>query len=155
MRHCVSGRDGKVLTWGLSYRAGSAQDCCDKCVASKRGCNSWTFCGLPVCWGLDTGHNHTYGECWLRKLEPTQLFANASWRQRGKYTPEWLSRHRKARGERCMKRNERWACSPTWVPWTSGALGGPAYDPTERWETGGGWGNVWVRRATGRAAWTD
>ena len=53
-----SGRDGKVLTWGLSYKTTSAQQCCDRCK-SHTHCNSWTFCGLPVCWGLDTGHNHT------------------------------------------------------------------------------------------------
>ena len=55
------------ITFGVGYRAASAQDCCDKCKehATKhpgptdpkgRGpCNSWTFCDLPVCWGLDTG----------------------------------------------------------------------------------------------------
>ena len=26
------------------------------------------FCPLPICWGLDTGWNHTFGECWVRKL---------------------------------------------------------------------------------------
>ena len=56
-----SGRDGAVLTWGLSYRASSAQACCDKCKSHPRKCNSWTFCPLTVCWGLDTGHNHTFG----------------------------------------------------------------------------------------------
>ena len=60
--HPHSGRDGAVLTWGLSYRTASAQECCDKCKAHPKHCNSWTFCGLPVCWGLDTGHNHTFGE---------------------------------------------------------------------------------------------
>jgi hypothetical protein len=84
--HPHSGRDGQLLNWGLTYRVGSAQECCDRCRAHPRGCNSWTFCGLPVCWGLDTGHNHTYGECWLRRLKPNQLFAAASFRQRGRYT---------------------------------------------------------------------
>ena len=60
-------RGGKTLTFGVSHRAKSAQDCCDKCMAHSKGggdkgCNSWTFCGYPVCWGLDTGWNHTFGE---------------------------------------------------------------------------------------------
>ena len=68
--HPHSGRDGVVLTWGLSHRATSAQDCCDKCKHHAKHCNSWTFCGLPVCWGLDTGHNHTYGECVAALSQP-------------------------------------------------------------------------------------
>ena len=56
-----SDRAGKGLTFGVSHRADSPEACCDKCKASKRGCNSWTFCGYPVCFGLDTGWNHTYG----------------------------------------------------------------------------------------------
>ena len=63
-----SGRDGAVLAWGISNRARSAQECCDKCKSHSRQCNSWTFCGLPVCWGLDTGHNHTYGEVRITTL---------------------------------------------------------------------------------------
>jgi hypothetical protein len=144
--HPHSGRDGALLTWGLSYRADSAQACCDKCKGHPKGCNSWTFCGLPVCWGLDTGHNHTFGECWLRKLKDKDLRANSSWRQRGRYHVEWLKRHRRARAG--CKHNERWACSPTHVPWTSGALGGVPYEGSEQWVTGGGWGNVWVRPAS-------
>ena len=77
-----SDRGGKGLTFGVSHRAKSAQDCCDKCSASTRGCNSWTFCGYPVCFGLDTGWNHTYGECWLRKLEDPN---KPTFGQRGEY----------------------------------------------------------------------
>ena len=105
-------------------------------------CNSWTFCGLPVCWGLDTGHNHTYGECWLRRLSG-DVQAIDTFRQRGKYTEQWLSQHRKARPG--CKRNEPWACAPTHVPYTSGALGGLPFDPSERYVTGGGWGKVVVK----------
>ena len=57
-----SGRDGALLTWGLSYKTSSAQECCDRCKLHPKGCNSWTFCSLPICWGLDTGNNHTFGE---------------------------------------------------------------------------------------------
>ena len=143
--HPHSARDGHVLTWGLSYKTASAQACCDRCKQHASGCNSWTFCALPVCWGLDTGHNHTFGECWLRRLKPNDVRAEKAWRQRGKYTAEWLRKHRKARPG--CKRNEPWACSPTHVPYTSGALGGPPYDPAVQFETGGGWGNVWIRPA--------
>ena len=140
--HPHSGRDGAVLTWGLSFRTASAQECCDKCKAHTRRCNSWTFCGLPVCWGLDTGHNHTFGECWLRRLSEDALSQNKSFRQRGKYTEQWLTQHRRSRP--MCKTNAPWACSPTHVPYTSGALGGPVFNPAERWVTGGGWGKVFV-----------
>ena len=138
--HPHSGRDGSLLTWGLTFRTSSAQECCDKCKTHSKKCNSWTFCGLPVCWGLDTGHNHTFGECWLRRL--LDVRANNTFRQRGRYTDQWLEQHRHARPG--CRRNEPWACSPTHVPYTSGALGGPAYDPSEAFVTGGGWGNVFV-----------
>ena len=141
--HPHSGRDGALLTWGLSYRTASAQECCDRCKLHPRKCNSWTFCGLPVCWGLDTGHNHSFGECWLRRLKAADLTNDSSFRQRGKYTSLWLSKHRRARPG--CARNELWACSPTHVPYTSGAIGGPPYDPSAEWMTGGGWGNVWVK----------
>lgn len=54
-----SDRGGKGRTFGVSHRAKSAQECCDKCKSWTRqgGCNSWTFCGYPVCFGLDTGWN--------------------------------------------------------------------------------------------------
>ena len=139
--HPHSGRDGALLTWGLSYRTRSAQECCNQCKQHPKHCNSWTFCGLPVCWGLDTGHNHTFGECWLRRLKDAR--ASTSWRQRGKYTAAWLRRHRRTRPG--CARNEPWACSPTHVPYTSGAIGGPPFNPAERFMTGGGWGHVWVR----------
>ena len=145
--HPHSGRDGQLLNWGLTYRVSSAQECCDRCKAHPRQCNSWTFCGLPVCWGLDTGHNHTYGECWLRKLKQAQVRASASFRQRGRYTKQWLKQHRRARPG--CKHNAPWTCSPTHMPYTSGALGGPLFDHSERFETGGGWGNVWIREIRG------
>ena len=65
---------GEAVAWGITHRATSAADCCEKCTAHaqlnpKKPCNSWSFCYLPVCWGLDNAHNHTFGECWL-KHEP-------------------------------------------------------------------------------------
>jgi hypothetical protein len=143
--HPHSGRDGALLTWGKDFRAGSAQECCDKCKAHPKHCNSWTFCPLPVCWGLDSGNNHTFGECWLRRLQDVQ--ADSSFRQRGKYTQEWLHWHRRVRPG--CKHKEPWHCSPTHVPYTSGAIGGPPYDPTAEFRTGGKWGNVWVKPGSG------
>jgi hypothetical protein len=43
-----SDRSGKGLTFGVSYRAGSAQDCCDKCKAHAKGCNSWWALQSPL-----------------------------------------------------------------------------------------------------------
>ena len=105
--------DGTVPTWGPSYRAASAQDCCDKCKSHKRLCNSWTFCGLPVCWGLDTGHKpHTHGECWLRRL--ADVSAESQWRQRGQRASPSGSVGTGAHEARAlhMKYTEPWACSP-------------------------------------------
>ena len=95
-----------------------------------------------MCWGLDTGHNHTFGECWLRRLRDVD--ANNTFRQRGRYTAQWLSQHRRARPG--CKRNEMWACSPTHVPYTSGALGRRTHDDAAvQYVTGGGWGKVVVQ----------
>ena len=70
-KHLVEGEVGRLLGQigavalgaspadeGVGHRAKSAQECCDKCKKHGR-CNSWTFCGIDVCWGLDTGWNHT------------------------------------------------------------------------------------------------
>ena len=69
---------GYAVVFGINHRAASAQDCCDRCQVhaakpanAKRPCNSWVFCPLPICWGLDTGWNHTYGECWLKYQKDT------------------------------------------------------------------------------------
>ena len=35
-----------------------------------------------MCWGLDTGWNHTFGECWLRHTKDP---AKPTFEQRGKY----------------------------------------------------------------------
>ena len=115
----------------------------DKC--KKHGkCNSWTFCGLPVCWGLDTGWNHTFGECWLRSIDdPNKL--NSTFGQRGKLSHIFRAKHLHARPQ-CAKDHSWHACPPTHVPWTSGSLGGPAVDKGARWQTGGGWGHIMWRR---------
>ena len=106
-----SDRNGKGLTFGVSHRAKSAQDCCDKCSASTRGCNSWTFCGYPVCFGLDTGWNHTYGECWLRKLEdPTK----PTFGQRGEYTMRYRRKMLRTRRS-CTDIDTPGGMSPGWV----------------------------------------
>jgi len=140
-----SDRSGKGRTFGVSHRAKSAQECCDKCKAwtQRGGCNSWTFCGYPVCFGLDTGWNHTYGECWLRQLEDK---TKPTFGQRGVYAMRYrrkMLRTRKA----CNDINTPggmspgWVCPPTHVPWTSGSPGTQA-EKTLKYQTGGGWGNM-------------
>ena len=142
-----SDRGGHGLTFGVSHRAKTAQDCCDKCKASVRGCNSWTFCGYPVCFGLDTGWNHTHGECWLRKLEdPTK----PTFGQRGEYTMRYRRKMLRTRRS-CTDINTPggmspgWVCPPTHVPWTSGSLGARP-DLATKWSTGGGWGNMRIQQ---------
>ena len=71
-----SDRGGKGRTFGVSFRAKSAQECCDKCKTHPKGCNSWTFCGYPVCFGLDTGWNHTFGE--LDRATSVRVMAQTS-----------------------------------------------------------------------------
>ena len=143
---------GKVIKFGVGHRAASAQDCCDKCAthaqahATKgRACNIWTFCGLPVCWGLDSGWNHTYGECWLRHQPEDE----PSYGQRGALADDYRKKHTRVRSG--CKHNQPWACPPTHVPWTSGMLHHKP-TPSNGWETAGGWGNMIVRRATARDA---
>ena len=52
---------GVAVVFGIKHKTESAQSCCDKCrehaanPKHKRPCNSWVYCPLPVCWGLDTG----------------------------------------------------------------------------------------------------
>ena len=138
-----SDRSGKGLTLGVSFRAASAQDCCDKCKVHAKGCNSWTFCGVSVCFGLDTGWNHTYGECWLRKLDDP---AKPTFGQRGSYSVRYRRRMLRTRKtcndfETPGGMSPGWACPPTHVPWTSGSVGVKA-DLSKKWQTGGGWGNM-------------
>ena len=64
---------GEAVAWGLTHKTASAAECCERCAAhaadpknAKKPCNSWVFCYLPQCWSLDTGHKHTFGECWLK-----------------------------------------------------------------------------------------
>ena len=140
-----SDRGGKGRTFGVSFRAKSAQDCCDKCKSWTRqgGCNSWTFCGSPVCFGLDTGWNHTFGECWLRQLDDP---AKPTFGQRGKYAMRYRMKMLRTR-KTCTSidtpggLSPGWACPPTHVPWTSGSIGGKT-DLSTKWQTGGGWGNM-------------
>ena len=152
-----SDRGGRGLTFGVSYRAKSSQDCCDKCkkqaaanpkkTKRKGPCNSWTFCNLPVCWGLDTGWNHSYGECWLRWFEDPM---KPTFGQRGllaaAYRKKFLRTRRSCKVDEPGGLSAGWACPPTHVPWTSGSLNGPPVDFSVKWQTSGGWGNMRVHR---------
>jgi len=119
---------GYAVVFGINHRATSAQDCCDRCqrhAANPRNahkpCNSWVFCPLPVCWGLDTGWNHTFGECWLKwQADPVHPLYG----QRGRYTLEYRQKHRYVR-----------TGPPSHVPWTGGVIG-TRWDPTVKWTTG-------------------
>jgi len=141
-----SSHGGNTLTWGMSNRAKSAQDCCDKCKAwtikhPERKCDSWTFCRLPVCWGLDTGWNHTFGECWLRGYNAKK----PEFMARGALTATFRVKHVNTR--KTCKRDRSWhACPPTHVPWTSGKLGGPPVDRSVHWQMGGSWGHLVIGR---------
>lgn len=61
---------------------------------------------------------HDWSQCWLRRLRDVD--APSSFRQRGKYTDQWLTQHRRARPG-CV-RHEPWTCSPTHVPCESAQL---------------------------------
>ena len=144
-----SDRGGRTLTFGVGHRTKSAQECCDRCRArsqSKPPCNSWTFCGLPVCFGLDTGWNHTFGECWLRSLEEPN---KPTFGQRGAYAPEYRAKvmhtRKSCTSDQPGGMSAGWACPPTHVPWTSGSLYVKP-DLATKWVTGGGWGNMRIHQ---------
>ena len=126
---------GHAVVFGINHRTESAQACCDKCVEHaaahpSKPCNSWSYCGLPVCWGLDTGWNHTHGECWLKwQADPSKPLYG----QRGEYTAEYREKHAGVRPG--CKRGDPWTCPPSHVPWTGGVLGAKV-DPSVRWTTG-------------------
>ena len=114
-------------------------------------CNSWTFCNAPVCWGLDTGWNHTFGECWLRHMRPAEdgTPAAPTFGQRGAYGAEYRQKMLRTR-KACTTDlpgglSEGWSCPPTHVPWTSGTLGAKP-DLSVKWQTGGGWGNMRIHQ---------
>ena len=144
---------GHAVVFGINHRAQSAQDCCDRCAAhaqnpknAKRPCNSWVFCPLPVCWGLDTGWNHTYGEwcasppfppspvasfrhpfplhLWLSWLKYQADPAHPLYGQRGRYSAEYRAKYRNVR-----------TGAPSHVPWTGGVLGSTP-DLSVQWTTG-------------------
>ena len=88
---------GEAVAWGLTHKTASAAECCTACAKhaadpknAKKPCNSWVFCYLPQCWSLDTGHQHTFGECWLKwqKNVATPLYG-----QRGKYTDAFRKKY--------------------------------------------------------------
>lgn len=125
---------GEAVAWGLSHRTASAAECCERCAThaadpknAKKPCNSWVFCYLPLCWSLDTGHKHSFGECWLKwQIDATHPLYG----QRGRYSDEFRKRHWRAHltGGRNLS-------MPSHVPWTGGVMG-TRVDLSVRWETG-------------------
>ncbi len=126
----IGGNVARGALFGMDpkAKAASAAECCERCRAhaadpahAAQPCNSWAFCPLPICWGLDTGWNHTFGECWLKwQVRPEAPLYG----QRGKYTDEYRRRHARVRGG-----------PPTHVPWTGGVIGARP-DRSLSWTTG-------------------
>ena len=101
----------------------------------------WTFCGLPVCFGLDTGWNHTFGECWLRRLEdPAKPTLGSAAPTASSTGPNGAPR-KACTTSTILAAEPGWSCPPTHVPWTSGSINVKA-DLTRKWQTSGGWGNM-------------
>jgi hypothetical protein len=123
---------GEAVAWGITHKTASATECCERCSAhaakpanAKKPCNSWSFCPLPQCWSLDTGHRHTFGECWLKwQVDP----AHPLYGQRGKYTEPFRRANWKVHAHNNLT-------VPSHVPWTGGIMGGKV-DLSVRWETG-------------------
>ena len=104
-----------------------------------------------MCWGLDTGWNHTFGECWLRHTRPAEdgTPAAPTFGQRGAYGAEYRQKMLRTR-KACTTDlpgglSEGWSCPPTHVPWTSGTIGAKP-DLSVKWQTGGGWGNMRIHQ---------
>jgi len=125
---------GEAVAWGLMHRTASAAECCERCAAhatdaknARKPCNSWVFCHLPLCWSLDTGHQHSFGECWLK----WQVDASRPlYGQRGRYSGDFKKLHWRAHltGGRNLS-------IPTHVPWTGGVMGARV-DLGVHWTTG-------------------
>mmetsp|Transcript_38497 Transcript_38497/g.46488 ORF Transcript_38497/g.46488 Transcript_38497/m.46488 type:complete len:280 (+) Transcript_38497:212-1051(+) len=121
---------GYAVKFGIGHRRKDPADCCLACQEhaeeeKQRGgakpCNSWVFCPEPVCWGLDTGWNHTYGECWLKFQDDVE---NPIYGQRGAYTEEFIKKFNHIRGG-----------PPAKVPWIGGVMG-QTVDHSKQWMTG-------------------
>mmetsp|Transcript_12919 Transcript_12919/g.24603 ORF Transcript_12919/g.24603 Transcript_12919/m.24603 type:complete len:246 (+) Transcript_12919:171-908(+) len=121
---------GFAVVFGIGHRTESAAACCQACQdhaekmsteGKPKPCNSWVFCPEPVCWGLDTGWNHTFGECWLKWQEDP---SNPIYGQRGLYTEDFHQKYKSVRGG-----------PPKAVPWIGGVMGQPV-DHSKQWMTG-------------------
>ncbi|KAL1530684.1 hypothetical protein AB1Y20_001584 [Prymnesium parvum] len=129
---------GEAVAWGMTHRAASAAECCEKCAQHaakqpRKPCNSWVFCYLPQCWSLDTGHKHTFGECWLKWQANV---ARPLYGQRGRYSDEFRKKHWYAhKTGRNVDGTPRNLTVPTHVPWTGGVMGSRV-DLSVSWETG-------------------
>mgnify|MGYP006136844153 CR=1 FL=1 len=130
---------GEAVAWGLTHKTASAAECCERCAKhaadpknAGKQCNSWVFCYLPQCWSLDTGHKHTFGECWLK----WQASSKTLYGQRGKYSDEFRRRHKNAHlfGQN-VDGSPRNLSVPTHVPWTGGVIGATV-DLSVEWQTG-------------------
>ena len=119
---------GEAVAWGLTHKTASAAECCERCAAHaadpknrRKPCNSWVFCYMPQCWSLDTGHKHTFGECWLKWQVDA---SHPLYGQRGRYSDAFRTRHKYAHltGTN-VDGSERNLSVPSHVPWTGGVMG--------------------------------
>ena len=131
---------GEAVAWGLTHKTASAAECCERCAAHaadpknrRKPCNSWVFCYMPQCWSLDTGHKHTFGECWLKWQVDA---SHPLYGQRGRYSDAFRTRHKYAHltGTN-VDGSARNLSVPSHVPWTGGVMGAHV-DLSVQWETG-------------------
>lgn len=137
-----SDMQGKALVSGHTHRKKTAGECCDACAAHaaknpKRPCNSWVFCNMPHCWGIDNANTHTFGECWLKWQSD---LTHPLYGMRGKYSDEFrrINRDKHLNGKyptddkislAAMKPfgilpgSRRNLSVPSHVAWTSGIMG--------------------------------
>nr|PNR53947.1 hypothetical protein PHYPA_007622 [Physcomitrium patens] len=67
---------GIAVRWGLTYHVNSAGECCKACLLhaayAKPGqlkCNVWVFCPEKNGCPSPDGHEHKFGECWLKRAD--------------------------------------------------------------------------------------
>ena len=122
---------GHAVVDGRGHHKASAGECCEACAAhaadprhASKPCNSWVFCYMPICWSMDTGNTHTFGECWLKWQADA---SHPLYGQRGRYSDAFRKRN-------WNKHRHNNLTVPTHVPWTGGVLSSRV-DLSIKWET--------------------
>eukprot|EP00965_Chrysotila_dentata_P207083 6183919-Pleurochrysis_carterae.AAC.2 len=102
------------------FKRKTAGECCKACLDNTK-CNTWVFCGEPLCFAPDIW-NHSFGECWL-KGSPGSPVVQPLVNMRGEYTEKYRRRHPTA---------------PKFVQWTAGIVR-TARHVNGTWSTRAGW----------------